>query len=54
MKIAIDASRAINEKAGIGRYTKELIKALLKIDTKLRAYINNDNTQVYKAHLHQH
>jgi len=34
MKIAIDASRAVNEKAGIGRYTKEIIENLLKIDKK--------------------
>jgi len=34
MKIAIDASRAVNEKAGIGRYSKEIIKNLLKIDKK--------------------
>lgn len=34
MKIAIDASRAINETAGIGRYTQEIIKNLLKIDQK--------------------
>jgi len=33
-KIAIDASRAVNEQAGIGRYTKKLIESLLKIDTK--------------------
>ncbi|MFA6492780.1 MAG: glycosyltransferase family 1 protein [Patescibacteria group bacterium] len=32
MKIAIDASRAVNEKAGIGRYTLELIKKLIEID----------------------
>lgn len=32
MKIAIDASRAVNETAGIGRYSKELIKNLLQID----------------------
>lgn len=34
MKIAIDASRAINEKAGIGRYTLELIRHLLAVDQK--------------------
>jgi len=34
MKIAIDASRAVNEKAGIGRYTKEIVENLLKIDKK--------------------
>ncbi len=34
MKIAIDASRAINEKAGIGRYSRELVKNLIKIDQK--------------------
>lgn len=34
MKIAIDASRAVNEKAGIGRYTLELIKKLIDIDKK--------------------
>jgi len=38
MKIAIDASRAANEKAGIGRYTKEIIENLLKID-KVNQYI---------------
>jgi len=32
MKIAIDASRAVNEKAGIGRYSRELIKKLIEID----------------------
>lgn len=32
MRIAIDASRAVNEKAGIGRYTLELIQHLLEID----------------------
>lgn len=30
MKIALDASRAVNEKAGIGRYVKELIENLIK------------------------
>lgn len=34
MTIAIDASRAVNEKAGIGRLTKELIKSLIKTDRK--------------------
>ncbi len=34
MKIAIDASRAVNETAGIGRYTREIVKHLLKIDQK--------------------
>lgn len=34
MRIAIDASRAINEKAGVGRYTRELIKKLIEIDQK--------------------
>lgn len=34
MKIAIDASRAVNETAGVGRYTKLLIQNLLKIDQK--------------------
>lgn len=34
MKIAIDASRAVNEKAGIGRYTLELTRQLLKSDSK--------------------
>jgi len=34
MYIAIDASRAVNEKAGIGRYSKEIIENLLKIDKK--------------------
>ena len=34
MKIAIDASRAINEKAGIGRYTLELVRELTKSDLK--------------------
>lgn len=32
MKIAIDASRAINETAGIGRYSQQIIKNLLQID----------------------
>lgn len=32
MLIAIDASRAVNEKAGIGRYTRELIEKLIEID----------------------
>ena len=30
MTIAIDASRAVNESAGIGRYTKELVEYLLR------------------------
>ncbi len=34
MKIAIDASRAVNEKAGIGRYTRQLLENLLKVDKK--------------------
>jgi glycosyltransferase involved in cell wall biosynthesis len=34
LKIAIDTSRAINEKAGVGKYTKNLIEHLLKIDKK--------------------
>lgn len=34
MRIAIDATRAITEQAGIGRYTRELIKKLLEIDQK--------------------
>ncbi len=34
IKIAIDASRAINEKAGIGRYSRELIKKMIAIDKK--------------------
>lgn len=34
MKIAIDASRAINEKAGIGRYTLQLVKKMIAIDKK--------------------
>ena len=34
MLIAIDASRAVNEKAGIGRYTRELVKKLIEIDKK--------------------
>ncbi len=34
MKIAIDASRAINEKAGIGRYTRELVKKMIEVDKK--------------------
>lgn len=34
MLIAIDASRAVNEKAGIGRLARSLIENLLKIDTK--------------------
>jgi len=38
MTIAIDASRAINEHAGIGRYTKELVKNLLATD-KANRYI---------------
>ncbi|MGA2667110.1 MAG: glycosyltransferase family 1 protein [Patescibacteria group bacterium] len=32
MKIAIDASRIANEKAGVGRYTADLIKSLLQLD----------------------
>lgn len=32
MRIAIDASRAVNEKAGVGRFTRELIENLLKTD----------------------
>ena len=32
MTIAIDASRAVNESAGIGRYTKELVEHLLKVE----------------------
>lgn len=36
MKIAIDVSRIVNEKAGIGRCTSELVRALLKIDKKNR------------------
>lgn len=38
MLIAIDASRAVNEKAGIGRYSQEIIENLLKID-KVNKYI---------------
>jgi len=34
MYIAIDASRAINERAGIGRYSRELIKKMIEIDKK--------------------
>lgn len=34
MIIAIDASRAINETAGIGRYSQEIIRHLLQIDQK--------------------
>jgi len=34
MRIAIDATRAVNEKAGVGRFTKELIENLLEIDKK--------------------
>ena len=34
MKIAIDVSRIVNEKAGVGRYTAELIRALLEADKK--------------------
>ena len=34
MLIAIDASRAINETAGIGRYTRELVKKMIEIDKK--------------------
>ena len=32
MVIAIDASRAVNESAGIGRYTKELVEHLLDVE----------------------
>lgn len=32
MNIAIDASRIVNEKAGVGRYAKNLIENLLEID----------------------
>lgn len=34
MLIAIDTSRAINETAGIGRYTRELVKKMTEIDKK--------------------
>jgi len=34
MTIAIDVSRAVNEKAGVGKYTKNLVENLLKIDTE--------------------
>lgn len=34
MRIAIDASRAVNETAGIGRYTLELLKKIVEIDRK--------------------
>lgn len=34
MKIAIDASRAVNETAGIGRHTLELVKNLIEIEAK--------------------
>ena len=34
MVIAIDASRAVNESAGIGRYTQELVRHLLQIGSK--------------------
>jgi glycosyltransferase involved in cell wall biosynthesis len=34
MTIAIDASRAVNETAGIGRYSRELIKKMIEIDKK--------------------
>jgi len=34
MLIAIDASRAINETAGIGRYTRNLVKKMIEIDQK--------------------
>lgn len=32
MRIAIDASRAVNEKAGIGRYTLEIVNNIIEID----------------------
>jgi glycosyltransferase involved in cell wall biosynthesis len=34
MKIAIDASWALYERAGVGRYTHNLVKALLKVDQR--------------------
>jgi len=34
MKIAIDVSRIANEKAGVGRYTANLVKTLIDKDTK--------------------
>lgn len=34
MKIAIDVSRAVNETAGIGRYSRELVKKMIEIDKK--------------------
>lgn len=34
MKIGIDASWALYERAGVGRYTHNLVKALLKVDQK--------------------
>ncbi len=34
MKIAIDATRAVIESAGIGRYTHNLVKKMLEIDQK--------------------
>lgn len=34
MKIAVDATRAINEKAGVGRFTKDLIDSLLLTDKR--------------------
>lgn len=32
MTIAIDVSRAVNESAGVGRFTRELVKNLIKVD----------------------
>jgi hypothetical protein len=34
MTISIDATRAVIERAGIGRHCRELIKQMLKIDSK--------------------
>jgi len=51
MKIAIDATRAVIEKAGIGRGTKELVKNLIKADKKnqyllLFSYFRKDPAKV--------
>lgn len=52
-KIAIDASRAVNEKAGIGRYTFEIIKNLLLADRKndyelFYTFVRDENGQKQK------
>ena len=43
MKIGIDATRAITENAGIGRVSRELIRAILKIDQE-------DQFEIFSTH----